>query len=556
VNRVQLHTPIPKGYISLSFENKNDTSDAAFASSNLLQQPQVIGFDASPNEMEQVLEKLSGDELFTVQVTRNYGSQYQSNVWTITFITPRGDIPSLVVDASMLTPASVAAGVNATVVTRQNGSESTLWFNPIPAWFTEVPLSWATGNSVTTNVEVYVTSPSTSTVAGATGDVMKAVCDASGQLDVTGFAGWAKGNESSCAFYYSSNATAAIYNQSVTYLGENDTSLIEIRGSGFFKASSSAGITVTIAGEICNVTLANDTSINCVIESVPWGSHQVQVYIPGHGYALHLSEDLLVFDMTVYSVSSLTGSFAGGQILTVKGRGFRPNTTITLEGVGPCINTNSESTSSTLIQCRVPAISRELLDFDTSLISTYMRFLTDLNTTTSSVNGTTALTDFNTTSSVNGTTALIDFNTTNSVNGTTALTDFNTTSTVNGTTALTDFNTASSVNGTTALTDFNTTSNVNGTTALTNVNTTSSVNSTTITGLSIDVPLYIDGVSLNESYRYSLDGTPFVSSIDPTVISTAVTTDVTIFGMRLRGNESTTTVSIGATTCVVLNGTD
>ncbi len=77
-----------------------------------------------------------------VDVSRS-GSQYSGFTWTVTFATPRGVVPALAVNASMV----VGDSVRASVVKAVNGSADTLWFNPIPAYLTQVPLSFAVSNN-------------------------------------------------------------------------------------------------------------------------------------------------------------------------------------------------------------------------------------------------------------------------------------------------------------------------------------------------------------------------------------------------------------------------
>jgi hypothetical protein len=76
-------------------------------------------------------------------------------------------------------------------------------FDPIPAWLTEIPLQSMESHQDMSNVEVYV--------RGDTGDVLKAVCDNSGNA-VNNEMGIIKGTETSCAFRYEANITAIISN--------------------------------------------------------------------------------------------------------------------------------------------------------------------------------------------------------------------------------------------------------------------------------------------------------------------------------------------------------
>ncbi len=260
--------------------------------------------------------------------------------WFVTFTTPRGQIPLLKVNTSQ----AVGADVKGIVSTYCNGSAKSLWFNPIPGWLLEVPLMNVSGNSISSNVEVYVQSDA--------GDISKAVCDSSG-VQPTSAAVMFKNSENSCKFTYSSKISAIVSNFSLVGL-DAVTTQISIFGSGFLIAGSeiSALVTVSIANYSCNITSISDSAIGCLVQSVPWGSYAPVVNIPGYGYAVVATSSLLKFKQTVYSVSPIQGSYMGGQVITITGRGFRPSLAVRVGNVGVCTVLYY---SSSLIKCRTPA---------------------------------------------------------------------------------------------------------------------------------------------------------------------------------------------------------
>ena len=260
--------------------------------------------------------------------------------WFVTFTTPRGQIPLLKVNTSQ----AVGADVKGIVSTYCNGSAKSLWFNPIPGWLLEVPLMNVSGNSISSNVEVYVQSDA--------GDISKAVCDSSG-VQPTSAAVMFKNSENSCKFTYSSKISAIVSNFSLVGL-DAVTTQISIFGSGFLIAGSemSALVTVSIANYSCNITSISDSAIGCLVQSVPWGSYAPVVNIPGYGYAVVATSSLLKFKQTVYSVSPIQGSYMGGQVITITGRGFRPSLAVRVGNVGVCTVLYY---SSSLLKCRTPA---------------------------------------------------------------------------------------------------------------------------------------------------------------------------------------------------------
>lgn len=274
------------------------------------------------------------------------GSTYRNYQWTVTFTNPRGLIPTLRVNTTTI----IGENATATVVKIQNGSESELWFDAIPAWMTEAPLSVATGGNVSSNVEVYV-----KTIAG---DTVKASCDL--KIDNSEYEDYAyrflNSSEDSCEYVYSSASTPLIRGYKKTIINNLETT-IEIFGNYFLPTTNYTArrVTTTIGGVNCNITMINTTYIACNAYAIPWGGYYPQVLVPGYGLALILTTEQLRFEQEIDSISPVRGSFAGGQILTISGRGFRSNATIMLQRSDDGLQTTCEmiTWASDKITCRV-----------------------------------------------------------------------------------------------------------------------------------------------------------------------------------------------------------
>ena len=270
-----------------------------------------------------------------MNVYRN-GNGYYGYTWSVTFVTPRGNVPKMTIDTSNLIGDSPVGYVQVL----RTGSVKALWFEPMPAWMTEVPVAWATPNYAS-NVEVYVQSNN--------GDVLKAVCDGSG-VQGTGFSGTTSGTERDCSYIYAANSTPIVTNYSLAYL-DKQVAQVSINGYGFLYGGSNASIDVTISNQHCLVTSRASTLIICNSTSVPWGSHVVKVNIFGVGDALRVTNKSLHYKQAIYSVNPTSGSFAGGQILTILGLGFRSAASI-LVGNRVCVLLSATSSNLT---CVTPA---------------------------------------------------------------------------------------------------------------------------------------------------------------------------------------------------------
>eukprot|EP01036_Dinobryon_divergens_P027890 gene27890-36744_t len=339
VTRTQLHSTIPSGTFVLEYTNPGPVQTTASVD---------VPFNANSQQMQDIFQTTISPDINVYVSTTQYQYTY---TWTITFVNPRGLVPLLQINASDV----VADKVVAYVTRVQNGSDTSIMFDPIPAWLTEVPLKSMATYQDLSNVEVYVRSDS--------GDVLKSICDNSGNA-INNELGAIKGSESSCAFNYQANATAIISNFSM-YEIDAELTHINIYGSNFLIAGSNkAYVSVTIATHNCNITTLTDKYIACVVSSVAWGYHVPSVMFYGFGLAVLDTTQNLFFPQAVYSISPTVGSFAGGQIVTITGRGLRSNASIYFVGISDTCEVISWKTSE--IKCRAPASSTYYTHYPTS----------------------------------------------------------------------------------------------------------------------------------------------------------------------------------------------
>jgi hypothetical protein len=273
-----------------------------------------------------------------VEVSRS-GWSLTGYTWTVTYITPRIDFPVFRIEPTFIGGPGISS---IDVTTLFNGSTSALFFNPMPSWMTEVPLSWATDGQTKSNVEIYRKTSS--------GDEVKAVCDSTGEKP-SGLFGLLKGDENSCSFSYAESNTPIMSNYSIISFVDQYTSEIAITGSKFLIGSSSS-VRVLIANQSCNITAINDETIICQVSNVPYGYHKVRVTIAGYGDALSTTDGDLLFKLGLYSVFPLVGSVRGGQSITIDGRGFRNDTTVSI-GLQSC---DILSMTSSKIVCLIPPV--------------------------------------------------------------------------------------------------------------------------------------------------------------------------------------------------------
>ena len=322
-NRDQLHSIIPDGNFLLQWQFQNRLYDAN------------IGFNANEDSFRNAFQ-IDKEKEFNVEVIRN-GGLYTGYSWVVIFNNPRGEVPLM----SINTTGIIGDDVKGSVRKVQNGTEKDFWFGAIPPWMTEVPLSYATRGKSLSNVEVYLQ---------AEGEVLKATCDGD-NLVTDPMYSYLQGDETACGFRYASTATPLISDYRLFEIDAERTG-IEIIGN--YLGNNSLLTTVNIAGHDCNISYIDMTYISCIVSSVPWGNHAPSVYVEDKGYALNLATHLLKFKQSIYEITPKRGSLAGGQIIRILGRGFRPTAQVTFGTAARSCDVLYLTSSE--IVCRTPPI--------------------------------------------------------------------------------------------------------------------------------------------------------------------------------------------------------
>ncbi|XP_060949378.1 PKHD1 like 1, tandem duplicate 1 [Limanda limanda] len=152
-----------------------------------------------------------------------------------------------------------------------------------------------------------------------------------------------------CGFDWSEGKTPVVTGISPSQGSNGLGTLLTVTGTGF--ASENASIMV---GPVrCHVEQTTSTSQVCRLGRASAGTYPVSVTFPSLGNSRYASGNTshFTYQLIVSSFSPLSGSLGGGTLLTVKGFGFSPNTSLTLGSVECTL----VYTSDTELRCRTPA---------------------------------------------------------------------------------------------------------------------------------------------------------------------------------------------------------
>ncbi|MBZ3876694.1 Fibrocystin-L [Sciurus carolinensis] len=173
---------------------------------------------------------------------------------------------------------------------------------------------------------------------------------------------------------------------------------IEITGSNFgFDISE---ISVTIGDIQCNVTMVNDSMLQCITGAHAGGTFPVLMHHKTKGSAVSTVE--FEYPLHIQNIHPRQGSFGGGQTMTVTGTGFNPQNSIVLVCGSECAIDRLRS-DCTILLCEIPphngrgpeqACEVSVVNGKDSFLSltpfTYMASLTPLITEISPKRGSTA----------------------------------------------------------------------------------------------------------------------------------------------------------------------
>uniref|UniRef100_A0A8D0SJH6 Fibrocystin-L n=1 Tax=Sus scrofa TaxID=9823 RepID=A0A8D0SJH6_PIG len=110
-------------------------------------------------------------------------------------------------------------------------------------------------------------------------------------------------------------------------------------------------ISVMINSSPCNVTMANDTALQCVIGEHAGGTFPVTMYHKTKGSAV--STVVFQYPLTIQNIHPSQGSFGGGQTMTVRGTGFNLHNSVILVCGSKCAVDRLKSNYTTLL-CEIP----------------------------------------------------------------------------------------------------------------------------------------------------------------------------------------------------------
>ncbi|XP_077703124.1 fibrocystin-L isoform X3 [Canis aureus] len=124
---------------------------------------------------------------------------------------------------------------------------------------------------------------------------------------------------------------------------------IQIIGSNF--GIDILEISVKIDNTPCNVTMVNDSVLQCIIGDHAGGTFPVMMHRKTKGFAV--STVVFEYALTIQNIHPSQGSFGGGQTMTVTGTGFNPETSIILLCGSECAIDRLKSDCTTLL-CKIP----------------------------------------------------------------------------------------------------------------------------------------------------------------------------------------------------------
>ncbi|KAB1257904.1 Fibrocystin-L [Camelus dromedarius] len=124
---------------------------------------------------------------------------------------------------------------------------------------------------------------------------------------------------------------------------------IQITGSNF--GTDIFEISVAIDNIQCNVTMVNDTVLQCITGDHAGGTFPVMMHHKTKGSAV--STVVFEYPLSTQNIHPSQGSFGGGQTMTVTGTGFNPQNSVILVCGSKCAVDRLASNSTTLL-CEIP----------------------------------------------------------------------------------------------------------------------------------------------------------------------------------------------------------
>ncbi|XP_039677098.1 fibrocystin-L-like [Perca fluviatilis] len=152
-----------------------------------------------------------------------------------------------------------------------------------------------------------------------------------------------------CGFEWSDNKTPVVTGISPSQGSNGLGTLLTVTGTGFGSENAS----IIVGKTRCLVEQITATTQVCRLGSASAGSYPVFIGFPSLGDSRSTGGNIFHFtyQLIVSSFSPLSGSVAGGTLLTVRGFGFSQNSTVTV-GSDECTVVHA---SDTELKCRTPA---------------------------------------------------------------------------------------------------------------------------------------------------------------------------------------------------------
>lgn len=131
---------------------------------------------------------------------------------------------------------------------------------------------------------------------------------------------------SNCTFEWSADATPV-----VNSIDASTNSAIVITGTGF--SETLAHNVVLIGTTPCNVTSATSVRLVCAAGLNPVGAYSFKVNVVGKGLATMNSNTQASFALAATSISPVSGSTGGGNLIQINGTGFSSMSRVTIDGI-------------------------------------------------------------------------------------------------------------------------------------------------------------------------------------------------------------------------------
>ncbi|XP_053190049.1 fibrocystin-L-like [Scomber japonicus] len=259
-----------------------------------------LSVDISQEDMKYALEGIAG----MGQVSVTYDGECRRPRWRVDWLTKPGDQPLLQVNGSSI----VGNNVEAFARERRKGG---LLIRSLTGDFFRV---WETKPQV----EVYI-------------NEIPSKCSGD------------------CGFEWSEEKTPVVTGISPSQGSNGLGTLLTVTGTGFSNENAS----IMVGKAKCHVEQMTATTQVCRLGSASAGTYPVSVSFPSLGNTHYAGGSIphFTYQLIVSSFSPLSGSVAGGTLLTVTGFGFSKNTTVTI-GSEECKVIRA---SDSELKCRTPA---------------------------------------------------------------------------------------------------------------------------------------------------------------------------------------------------------